>query len=81
MTATVGGMWDAMLAEGLPWWITASSDAHKVYGQRWRYGGSPTEDGSYPDPVPDDTPARPAGCGRASTAVPTSALPATARRR
>lgn len=60
MTATVGGMWDAMLAEGLPWWITASSDAHKVYGQRWRSGGGPTEDGSYPDPVPDDSPG-PAG--------------------
>jgi hypothetical protein len=31
MTATVGGMWDSMLAEGKPWWITASSDAHTAY--------------------------------------------------
>jgi hypothetical protein len=31
MTATVGGLWDSMLAEGRPWWITASSDAHSVY--------------------------------------------------
>ncbi|HET6211595.1 MAG TPA: PHP domain-containing protein, partial [Micromonosporaceae bacterium] len=28
MTATVGGLWDSMLAEGVPWWITASSDSH-----------------------------------------------------
>lgn len=28
MTATVGGMWDALLAEGSRWWITASSDSH-----------------------------------------------------
>jgi hypothetical protein len=30
-TATVGGLWDSMLAEGKPWWITANSDSHKVY--------------------------------------------------
>jgi hypothetical protein len=60
ITATVGGMWDAMLAEGRPWWITASSDAHKVHGQRWRTGGPPTPDGVYPDPVPDPSPG-PAG--------------------
>ncbi|MEU8075259.1 histidinol-phosphatase [Catellatospora citrea] len=60
MTATVGGMWDAMLAEGRPWWITASSDAHKVYGERWRSGGAPGADGIYPDPVPDPSPG-PAG--------------------
>ncbi|WP_322753254.1 PHP domain-containing protein [Frankia sp. Cas3] len=30
-TATVGGLWDSMLAEGRPWWITANSDSHKVY--------------------------------------------------
>lgn len=56
MTATVGGVWDAMLAEGLPWWITASSDAHKVLGERWRTGGPPTAAGFYPDPLPDDSP-------------------------
>ncbi|MFY1699379.1 MULTISPECIES: PHP domain-containing protein [unclassified Solwaraspora] len=31
MTATVGGVWDSLLAEGRPWWITASSDAHSIY--------------------------------------------------
>jgi len=30
-TATVGGLWDSLLAEGKPWWITANSDAHFVY--------------------------------------------------
>ncbi|RKN45784.1 PHP domain-containing protein [Streptomyces hoynatensis] len=32
MTATVGGLWDSLLAEGKPWWITANSDSHKIYG-------------------------------------------------
>lgn len=32
MTATVGGLWDSMLAEGRPWWVTAASDSHQVYG-------------------------------------------------
>ncbi len=31
MTATVGGLWDSLLAEGKPWWISANSDAHFVY--------------------------------------------------
>jgi len=31
MTATVGGLWDSLLAEGKPWWITANSDSHTVY--------------------------------------------------
>ncbi len=31
MTATVGGLWDSLLAEGKPWWISANSDAHSVY--------------------------------------------------
>jgi hypothetical protein len=30
-TATVGGLWDSLLAEGKPWWITANSDAHFIY--------------------------------------------------
>jgi hypothetical protein len=30
-TATVGGLWDSLLAEGRPWWITANSDAHFIY--------------------------------------------------
>jgi hypothetical protein len=31
MTAKVGGVWDALLAEGLPWWVTATSDSHHVF--------------------------------------------------
>ncbi|PRX98685.1 PHP domain-containing protein [Allonocardiopsis opalescens] len=31
MTAKVGGVWDSLLAEGLPWWITSTSDSHQVY--------------------------------------------------
>ncbi|GAB7192326.1 PHP domain-containing protein [Kineococcus sp. NUM-3379] len=27
-TARVGGLWDSLLAEGLPWWVTANSDNH-----------------------------------------------------
>lgn len=29
MTATLGGLWDAMLGEGRRWWITATSDSHR----------------------------------------------------
>ncbi|KAB2347534.1 PHP domain-containing protein, partial [Actinomadura rudentiformis] len=32
MTATVGGLWDSLLAEGRPWWITATSDGHQACG-------------------------------------------------
>jgi hypothetical protein len=32
MTATVGGLWDSLLAEGKPWWITANSDSHQIWG-------------------------------------------------
>ncbi|WP_052852253.1 PHP domain-containing protein [Streptomyces avicenniae] len=31
MTATVGGLWDSLLSEGKPWWITANSDSHVNY--------------------------------------------------
>jgi hypothetical protein len=31
MTATVGGLWDSLLAEGKAWWITANSDSHTVF--------------------------------------------------
>jgi hypothetical protein len=31
MTATVGGLWDSLLAEGRAWWITANSDSHTIY--------------------------------------------------
>ncbi|RKT56156.1 PHP domain-containing protein [Saccharothrix australiensis] len=32
MTAKVGGVWDSLLAEGRPWWVTATSDSHQVHG-------------------------------------------------
>ncbi len=32
MTATVGGLWDSLLAEGKPWWITTTSDGHQGCG-------------------------------------------------
>jgi hypothetical protein len=53
MTATVGGLWDNLLAEGKPWWITANSDSHMVYGDTSTRGpGSdfPTN-GFFNDPV------------------------------
>jgi hypothetical protein len=53
MTATVGGLWDSLLAEGKPWWITANSDSHMVYGDSATRGpGSnfPTN-GFFNDPV------------------------------
>ena len=31
MTSTVGGLWDSLLSEGKPWWITANSDSHQVW--------------------------------------------------
>lgn len=52
-TATVGGLWDSLLAEGRPWWITANSDAHFIYLDTVARGpGSdfPTN-GFYNDPV------------------------------
>lgn len=33
MTATVGGLWDAMLGEGRHWWITATSDSHRHFSE------------------------------------------------
>jgi hypothetical protein len=52
MTATVGGLWDSLLAEGKPWWITANSDSHQVYGDTAaRGGGDFNTNGRYDDPV------------------------------
>ncbi|MET9966996.1 PHP domain-containing protein [Streptomyces sp. NPDC006356] len=53
MTATVGGLWDSLLAEGKPWWITANSDSHQVYADTAvrGTGGDFNTDGRYPDPV------------------------------
>jgi hypothetical protein len=52
MTATVGGLWDSLLAEGKPWWITANSDSHKVYLDVATSGGGDFDaNGRYADPV------------------------------
>ncbi len=53
MTATVGGLWDSLLAEGKPWWITANSDSHQVWGDTSQRGpGSDfATNGFFNDPV------------------------------
>ncbi|UUU25735.1 PHP domain-containing protein [Streptomyces sp. DSM 40750] len=54
MTATVGGLWDSLLAEGKPWWITANSDSHQVYGDTAVRGGPDSDyaaNGRHTDPV------------------------------
>ncbi|RBQ18313.1 histidinol-phosphatase [Spongiactinospora rosea] len=53
MTSTVGGLWDSMLAEGRPWWITANSDSHIVYLDTSTRGpgGDFDRDGKHADPV------------------------------
>ncbi|MFF3379328.1 PHP domain-containing protein [Streptomyces sp. NPDC002680] len=53
MTATVGGLWDSLIAEGKPWWITANSDSHQVYADTAVRGpgGSFEGNGRYEDPI------------------------------
>ena len=54
MTATVGGLWDSLLAEGRPWWITANSDSHQVYTDTAKRGGPDSDydlNGRHTDPV------------------------------
>ncbi|MFC9290298.1 PHP domain-containing protein [Streptomyces sp. NPDC057052] len=53
MTATVGGLWDSLLAEGKPWWITANSDSHQAYADTAVRGpgGDFGTEGRYRDPV------------------------------
>lgn len=56
MTATVGGLWDSLIAEGKPWSITANSDSHVNWTDTSRRpDGSSSEqfnrDGQYGDPV------------------------------
>ncbi|MFE9609625.1 histidinol-phosphatase [Streptomyces sp. NPDC006012] len=53
MTATVGGLWDSLLAEGKPWWITANSDSHNVYADSAVRGPNSNfeANGRYEDPV------------------------------
>jgi len=53
MTSTVGGLWDSLLAEGTPWWITSNSDAHNIWlDEATRGPGSDfANNGFYNDPV------------------------------
>ncbi|PRY23955.1 histidinol-phosphatase [Pseudosporangium ferrugineum] len=53
MTATVGGLWDSLLAEGRAWWVTVNSDSHVVHlDQSERGPGSDFEaNGKYDDPI------------------------------
>jgi hypothetical protein len=53
MTSTVGGLWDSLLAEGKPWWITANSDSHMVYADNSTRGPNSdfTNNGFFNDPV------------------------------
>ncbi len=52
MTSTVGGLWDSMLAEGKPWWITANSDSHQVWSDTSARGAGSNfaTNGFYNDP-------------------------------
>jgi len=53
MTATVGGLWDSLLAEGKAWWISANSDSHVNYLDTSTRGPGSNFDlnGRYDDPV------------------------------
>jgi hypothetical protein len=53
MTATVGGLWDSLLAEGRAWWVTVNSDSHVNYLDQSSRGpnGNFEADGRYADPV------------------------------
>ncbi|GIF18468.1 hypothetical protein BJ973_008574 [Actinoplanes tereljensis] len=61
MTATVGGMWDAMLSEGRLFSVTSNSDNHRSVYDTWRNGDWPAgqnfdNTGKLPDPVNTGTP-------------------------
>ncbi|WP_269939480.1 PHP domain-containing protein [Arthrobacter sp. HY1533] len=45
VTAVVGGLWDSMLAEGKPFWITSNSDNHLTARDTMRIGDYPAGDG------------------------------------
>lgn len=56
VTATVGGLWDAMLSEGRLFTITTNSDVHRVVFDTWKNGDWPPgqnfdNTGRLPDPV------------------------------
>ncbi|MEU3614679.1 PHP domain-containing protein [Streptomyces sp. NPDC006872] len=60
-TATVGGLWDSMLAEGRLFSITTNSDNHRTVFDTWKNGDWPAgqnfdNTGKLPDPVNTDTP-------------------------
>ena len=56
-TSTVGGLWDSLLAEGKPWWITANSDAHTIFLETAVRGNTDfNANGYYLDPVHGGTP-------------------------
>jgi len=60
MTATVGGLWDALLAEGRLFSITSNSDNHRTVHDTWRNGDwQPGQNfdntGRLPDPVNTST--------------------------
>ena len=60
-TATVGGLWDSMLAEGRLFSITTNSDNHRTVFDTWKNGDWPTgqnfdNTGKLPDPVNTDSP-------------------------
>jgi len=44
-TARVGGLWDSLLAEGKPWWITVNSDSHQMFQETF-VGGNLTSAGA-----------------------------------
>jgi len=54
MTATVGGLWDSLLAEGLPFWVTSTSDSHQVF-QDTRTPGTQVYDTTGSRGTPIDT--------------------------
>ncbi len=76
MTATVGGLWDSLLAEGKPWWITANSDSHQIWADTSQRGPDSdfTTNGFFNDPVHITAPQLDprATSGPASTAALTS---------
>lgn len=60
-SATVGGLWDSMLAEGSLFSITTNSDNHRTVFDTWKNGDWPAgqnfdNTGKLPDPVNTDTP-------------------------
>ncbi|WP_405989568.1 histidinol-phosphatase [Streptomyces sp. NBC_00986] len=60
-TATVGGLWDSMLAEGRLFSITTNSDNHRTVYDTWANGAWPDgqnfdNTGKLPDPVQTDSP-------------------------